>query len=79
MAIYSELETTDIETILSHYDLGKMVRSTPLFGGQENSSYKIRTEQDVFTLSISEDKPFKDVELLTQLLEHLEQHQFQTT
>ena len=79
MAHYSKLTEDTLHTILSWYDLGTVIRFTPLSGGQANSSSVVTTERGTYVVSICDEKTVDEIELLTTTLEHLKQHDIATT
>jgi len=79
MADYTKLTSQELETLLSHYDIGKVAKAEPLEGGQANTSIKVVTEKGIFVLSICDEKNAADIKNLTDILVSLERQQFQTT
>lgn len=79
MAGYTLLETADIAELLSFYDLGCVMQSNPMEGGQANSSYKINTDRGIFILSVCDEKNKDEVAYLTSILSHLNKHGFPTS
>ncbi len=79
MAKYSKLTDHELNLLLKQYDLGTVVQISPIEGGQANSSLKISTDADDFTLSICDEKNEEDIQNLTAILEDLEEQKFPTT
>lgn len=79
MATYTQIDNTEINTMLSHYDLGSFVSLQALKGGQANSSFKLETQRGAFVISICDEKSMADVTTLTHVLDLLEKNDFPTT
>jgi homoserine kinase type II len=73
MANYTTLTPKELKDLLSHYDLGKLIKTESLEGGQANSSIKLFTERGIFILSICDEKKSADVDCLTRVLLSLEE------
>ncbi|MGB5985507.1 MAG: phosphotransferase, partial [Desulfobacterales bacterium] len=78
MATYTPLSPVDVRAILSRYPLGDLVSLEALPGGQANSSFKLKTEQGTFVLSICDEKPLSQVVTLCQVLDLLQASNFPT-
>ena len=72
MANYTTLTSTELKDLLSHYNIGKLIETEPLEGGQANSSIKLFTERGTFILSICDEKQSADVDCLARVLLSLE-------
>jgi len=79
MAHYTVLNNTDLQTILTHYTVGKVVSYTVLSGGSENTNYLVRTEVGAFVLTICEQKSEEEAHKLASLLVYLNRHNFETS
>ena len=79
MADYTKLNSSELEALLSHYDIGMVKEAEPLEGGQANTSIKVTAEKGTFVLSICDEKNTDDIKNLTETLVSLERQQFQTT
>ncbi|MCG8636746.1 MAG: homoserine kinase [Desulfobacterales bacterium] len=79
MAAYTKLSTKNITDLLKNYDLGPLEDSTPLSGGQANSSYRLATPKGLFTLSVCDEKTEEEVRVLTRVLTFLEAQSFPAT
>lgn len=79
MATYTLIDNTDMDGILTQYDLGTLVFVEALKGGQANSSFKLETSRGTFVLSICDEKTMAEVLALTRVLDLLEAHDFLTT
>ncbi len=79
MANYTVLTPQELDALLNQYALEAPLQVSPLAGGQANSSLKITTSNDTFTLSICDEKDREAIENLTDILVHLEEHKFPTT
>ena len=67
MAIYTQLNQQDIQSLADNYDL-KIVEFSPLDGGKGNSSYILKTQQVSYVLTVCDNKEFDEVFKLGQLL-----------
>lgn len=79
MATYTTLDRRTIDTLLENYDVGSVVRFTPLAGGKANSSIIITTRRGRFVLSVCDEKNSDEIEKLTSLLEYLQDYNFPST
>lgn len=79
MAQYTVLNDTDIQTVLRHYFVGKIVSYKVLTGGSENTNYLVKTEDKAFVLTICEQKSLKEANELASLLDYLALHNFETS
>ncbi len=68
MADYTTLTSKELTDLLSHYDIGKLIRAEHLDGGQANSSLKVFTEQGIFILSVCDEKQIEDIDCLVNVL-----------
>jgi len=73
MAIYTQLNQQDIQSLADNYDL-KIVEFSPLYVGNSNSSYILKTQQASYVLTVCDDKEFDEVFKMGQLLLFLEAH-----
>lgn len=79
MAQYSLLEERDVQTILSQYDVGKVVSFKILSGGSENTNYVVYTSAQSLVLTVCEQKSLKEATDLASLLEYLKRNGFTTS
>lgn len=75
MSVYTELTTEDFSQLLSHYDLGSLVKFEGIAAGIENTNYKVRLkksgiETDYF-LTIFEQTSQSELDFFVPLLAHL--------
>ncbi len=78
MAVYTRLSDKDIDLILEQYSIGKRIDSSSITGGQANSSYKIKTVQGFFILSVCDEKNSAEINSLVTVLKYLESKDFPT-
>ena len=52
MAVYTEVDTTSLETFLNLYDIGQAVAFKGIAEGVENSNYLLETTHGRFILTI---------------------------
>ncbi len=79
MAQYTVLNDTDLQTILSHYTVEKVLSYKVLSGGLENTNYLVKTENNSFVLTICEQKSIEKAEELASLLDYLNLNNFSTS
>jgi homoserine kinase type II len=79
MAQYTVLNDTDLQTILTHYSVGKVWSYKILSGGSENTNYFIKTEHNAYVLTICEQKSPKEAKDLALLLDYLALNNFATS
>jgi homoserine kinase type II len=73
MATYTQLNQKDIQSLADSYDL-KVIKFSPLDGGNGNSSYIVRTQQGSYVLTVCDEKKIDEVFKMGQLLLFLESH-----
>ena len=72
MAVFTNLQTSDIKKILNDYNLGDLVRFYGIKEGIENTNYFIKTSQNKFILTIFEKRvKNKDVPFFVKLMEKM--------
>ena len=79
MAQYTVLNDVDLQTILTHYPVGKVVSYKILSGGSENTNYLVNTENNAFVLTICEQKSQEEAKELASLLVYLQANKFATS
>ncbi len=79
MPEYSVLDDNQIANILDQYNVGSLLSHQLLSGGSENTNYLIVTHRAKFVLSICEQKSTAQAKELTDLLAHLEIHDFNSS
>lgn len=79
MALYTQLNTIEIQGILDDYGLGPVLGFNPLSGGSENSNYLVNTPEGKFVLTICEQKSLSDTNKLAKILIHLNENNFKTS
>lgn len=78
MAIYTKINASDLEKILTPYQI-EVLEFTPMEGGNTNSNYHIRAKNGEYMLTIVEEKSFQEVQNLASLLQWLGEHDFSTS
>ena len=73
MATYTKLNQQEIQSLADNYNL-KIVEFSPLVGGNGNSSYRLKTQQASYVLTVCDDKAFDEVFKMGNLLLLLETH-----
>jgi len=71
MSVYTELTHSDIESILSSYNLGNLQSFEGIAAGIENSNFFIHTEQGRFVLTIFERLNESELPYFMHLMRHL--------
>lgn len=74
MAVYTDLNSKDIEYICSEYALGPLRSFSGIAGGMENSNYFIVTTRGEFVLTLFEELCFDDIPFYNQLLINLKKN-----
>ena len=70
MAVFTNLQKSEIENILNDYNLGYLVRFYGIKEGIENTNYFIKTSQNTFILTIFEKRvKNKDVPFFVKLMD----------
>ncbi len=54
MAVYTDVSDNEIAAFLTGYDVGGLIRKTPIAEGVENTNYKIETDAGPFILTLFE-------------------------
>jgi homoserine kinase type II len=73
MAIYTQLNQQEIQTLADKYQL-TVTEFEPMDGGNGNSSHLMKTEGSSYVLTVCDDKVFDEVFKMGQLLLLLEEH-----
>ncbi len=80
MAVHIRLNKADILEILCGYNINSMVQFCLLEGGSTNTNYFVAADhQRKFVLTICDTKSFEETLMLAKLLDHLDNHQFETS
>lgn len=79
MADYTKLKFDQIKKLIAPYPLGNLQKTTPMDGGQANSSFMLSTDKEKYILSVCDEKNMAEIQCLTQMLTHLEFHNFPTS
>ncbi len=77
MSVYTQLSQPDFDSILSNYDLGKLIAFEGIAAGIENTNYKLTLEKAGITqfyfLTIFEEISQSDLDFFMPLLAHLKE------
>ncbi len=79
MADYTQLTHQEVNGLAAQYGLTDIIDITPMQGGQANSSFKIKTEKEIFILSVCDEKNTSEIDHLIRLLLYLNQQDFPTS
>jgi len=72
MAVYTKVETTDVEAVLNHFGLGRLRSMRGIAEGVENSNYLIESDQARFILTLYEKRVNRaDLPFFLGLMQHL--------
>ncbi len=72
MAVYTIVETNELQALLEKYDIGKLISCKGIAEGVENSNYFIETDQNKFVLTLYENRTKEDeLPFFFNLLGHL--------
>ncbi len=78
MSVYTQLQDHDFESILSQYDLGKLIAFEGIAAGIENTNYKLTLQKSgqthYYFLTVFEHIKQGDLDFFLPLLAHLEHH-----
>jgi homoserine kinase type II len=78
VAKYTKLTSQEIHHLALQYNLS-VITSAALEGGAANSSFLLNTAEDQFILTVIDDEPYSDANIIADILIHLEQHDFPTS
>ncbi len=77
MSVYTQLNQHDFDSVLSNYDLGKLIAFEGIAAGIENTNYKLTLEKSGITqfyfLTIFENTSQSDLDFFMPLLAHLKE------
>ncbi len=72
MAVYTEVSDEALEGFLADYDLGKVLSLKGIAGGVENTNYLLRTDRNLFILTLYEKRVEEaDLPFFIGLMDHL--------
>ena len=54
MAVYTRVSRQQLDDFVARYDIGRAVSLTDIAGGVENTNYFLRTDRDLYLLTIYE-------------------------
>ena len=79
MGYYTRLSKLQIESILEKFHIHNISSFELLSGGSENTNYLVKSENDKYVLCIYEQKSIEKAKELAELLEYLEENNFNTS
>ena len=72
MAVYTKVSKVGIQSILSKYNVGKLIKYEEIQEGIENSNFKVTTTDGIFILTIYEKRvKEEDLPYFINLMDHL--------
>ena len=72
MAVYTIVDTNELQALLEKYDIGKLISCKGIAEGVENSNYFIETDQNKFVLTLYENRTNEqELPFFFKLLDHL--------
>ena len=72
MAVYTQVSDDDLIAFLVHYDIGALLKKTPIAEGVENTNYRIETTKGAFILTLFEKRTNKeDLPFFMEFMAHL--------
>jgi homoserine kinase type II len=74
MSVYTIIETSELRSFLSHYNVGELVDFEGISDGIENTNYFVNTDQGRFVLTIFEQHTFEEMQYYLNLMHHLADH-----
>lgn len=75
MAVYTELNHTDVAALLNHYDVGQLQQFSPISAGVENTNYALTTDSASLVLTIFEHHNAQQVQEFVRLARYLAEQQ----
>jgi len=74
MAVYTIVDTQDLQNLLKQYDIGQLISCKGIAEGVENSNYFVETDQNKFVMTLYENRTNKaELPFFFDLLDHLHQ------
>lgn len=74
MSVYTIIETHELQSFLSNYNVGDLVDFEGISDGIENTNYFVNTDQGCFVLTIFEQHTFAEMQYYLNLMHHLADH-----
>lgn len=75
MAVYTRVSRQQLDDFAARYDIGRAVSLTDIAGGVENTNYFLRTDRDLYLLTIYEKRVNPDeLPFFVNLMTHLKQN-----
>jgi len=74
MSVYTEINQTEMQTILEQYTLGKLKTFQGISAGIENSNFFVNTDQGRFVLTLFERMQEDELPYFMNLMQHLSSH-----
>ncbi len=76
MSVYTQVASQDVETLLVHYDIGRLQHLSGIENGIENSNYTLDTSTGRFILTLYESLCTEEAANVIQLMQQLQQHDY---
>jgi len=74
MSVYTTIDTPQLQSFLSNYNVGELVDFEGISDGIENTNYFVNTSQGRFVLTIFEQHSFEEMQYYLNLMHHLADH-----
>ncbi len=74
MSVYTIIETHELQSFLSNYNVGDLVDFEGISDGIENTNYFVNTDKGRFVLTIFEQHTFEEMQYYLNLMHHLADH-----
>jgi homoserine kinase type II len=78
MSVYTRVENAQLETFLTHYDLGDLVAYQGINAGIENTNYFVTTTTGKFVLTLFEQLNHDELPYFLELMDYLAKHAIPT-
>lgn len=80
-AAFTQLTRTELDDVLSHYDLGRVLNSSELKGGLANSNYAVKLacrSPRMVLVKVCDEKTVAEIQVQLECLEVMKKHKFPT-
>ena len=74
MSVYTEVERSELEALISDYAVGGLVSYEGISDGIENTNYFVTTEQGQFVLTLFEQHDFNEMDYFLEVMTFFYQH-----
>jgi homoserine kinase type II len=75
MSVYTPVDRQQLETFLTHYEVGYLIHYQGIRAGIENTNYFVTTSQGEFVLTLFEQHAYDELPYFLELMAYLAEHQ----